>query len=352
MKRLILLGTPEGATERCRLASHVRERDIPSADVCLLRAQQMQHSLEMLQQTGQAPGLSRKEQLSDSFYLGSYLDHLALFSSGWSVERCHVVVELMDDDSVNVQKWESIDALGSNGAMHHSLTYKELRSLILTYGSRLTCATLDHGPGGLRSTYHHYSQSHRFTGQSSALLDCVFGSNFSAPQSADLSYALRHGLSYALRQLFIHRFRPTDHLMQPTGFGGYLDADIVKPSAAPARTELPIPDGESLARIHPSVGRRYPHLHPCTHACADGPPEPATPALHAELQQRKQDELGGAAAASAAAAAAPKNAEAPPLSHDSDDDDDDDDDDGESAPRRVKNQPSSPFHEEGAPVKR
>ena len=234
VKRLVFLGTSEGDTERRRLASHVR--DIPSAVVCKQRAIQMQRAFDSIRLHGYAPGLSRGQELSDSSYLGSYLDHIALFSSEWSKERCHVVVESMGDDNVNVQKWESIDALGSDGAMHHSLSYEELWSLIRTYGSRLTCTTLDHGTGGLRSTYHHYAQSHQLIGQSSALLYCVFGSDLTAPHSA--------GLSYAVRQMFVDRWTPTDAMLQRTGFGGYLAADFVKHSAAPAQKELPSPDAD------------------------------------------------------------------------------------------------------------
>ena len=57
VERLLLLGTPEGYTERCRLASHVR--DIPSAVVCYRRGKQMQRSLETIRLHGYAPGLSR-----------------------------------------------------------------------------------------------------------------------------------------------------------------------------------------------------------------------------------------------------------------------------------------------------
>ena len=260
--RLRILGTSAGAPERLRLASHVR--DIPPTDVCLRRAQQMQRSLETFQKFGHAPGLSSGEQLSDSSYLGSYLDHIALFSSPWSQQRCHVVVESMGAGMVNVQKWESIDALGSDGAMHHSLSYEELWSLIRTYGSRLTCATLDHGTGGLGSTYHHYAQSHRLIGQSSALLR-VFRSKLTSA-----------GLCYALRQVFVERWTPTDTKMQRTGFGGYVAAgDYFKPSAPTVQTELPIPDadvkrmdGESCARIlfYRSVVDTHTYTHARTHA--------------------------------------------------------------------------------------
>ena len=57
---------------------------------------------------------------------------------------------------VNVQKWESTNALGQECATHHSITYDELVSLIRTYGGRLTCARMaDHGTGGLANNYHH-----------------------------------------------------------------------------------------------------------------------------------------------------------------------------------------------------
>ena len=159
--QLDLLGAESTAGNDLReqIEAHLTSGDMPTVTMFRRRHAQIQAALATYERTGRAPGIGQGQSLADSSYLGSFADHIALFSSDWGRGRCHLVVETWPGDKVNVQKWESIISLEDKSPMHRAVTKDELISLIHRYGTHLTCARMDHG-SGLQSGYHHYAASY------------------------------------------------------------------------------------------------------------------------------------------------------------------------------------------------
>lgn len=181
ISQLELLGSESTAANdlRKQVQAHLTPGDMPTAPMFRRRHDQMQSALAIYESTGRAPGIRQGEGLADCSYLGSFTDHIALFSSAWGEGRCHLVVESMPDEMVNVQKWESIASVGHDLPMHRSVSAEEVISLVSRYGNRLTCARMDHGfdgGSGLRSGYHHYAASYTLhgptTGNSNGACEC------------------------------------------------------------------------------------------------------------------------------------------------------------------------------------
>ena len=192
IEQLRALGSESTGAEDARstISAHLPEGMMPSTTAFRWRHDQIKSALTMYQTTGRAPGFGTS--LGDSSYLGSFADHIALFSSGWSHSRCHLVVEVWPGNVVDVQKWESVSALDGSDAMHRAVTKDEMLSLIAKYGNRLTCARMDHGVGGnsgLRSSYHHYAASYTFHEQTNALNDKHGASNEKDTTDADANMA-------------------------------------------------------------------------------------------------------------------------------------------------------------------
>jgi len=159
--QLDLLGAESTAGNdlRVQIEAHLTSGDMPTVTMFRRRHAQIQAALATYERTGRAPGIGQGQSLADSSYLGSFADHIALFSSDWGRGRCHLVVETWPGGKVNVQKWESIISLEDNSPMHRAVTKDELILLIHRYGTHLTCARMDHG-SGLQSGYHHYAASY------------------------------------------------------------------------------------------------------------------------------------------------------------------------------------------------
>ena len=140
-------------------------------------------------------------------------DHLAAFSSEWGKMRCHLVVEQQPGSQVDVQKWEGIGLLPRNAQMHQRVTLPELQGLIVTYGPDLTCARMDHGTGGLSSSYHHYAAGYQLKGQGAGAL----------------RFLCKHpsqSLQFAMAQLYAIRWSPFTRNERPQrlAVGGYFPA--------------------------------------------------------------------------------------------------------------------------------